>query len=62
MLQVGLEPTIPVFEWEKTVHASNRAATVTGQLVNKRINNISTVHVVFLVVMLEKADHSGRAV
>jgi hypothetical protein len=29
--QVGLEPTIPVFEWAKTVHALDRAATVTGR-------------------------------
>jgi hypothetical protein len=28
--QVGLEPTIPVFQPEKTVHASDRAATVIG--------------------------------
>jgi hypothetical protein len=27
---VGFEPTIPVFEWAKTVHASDGAATVTG--------------------------------
>jgi hypothetical protein len=26
----GFEPTIPVFEWAKTVHALDRAATVTG--------------------------------
>jgi hypothetical protein len=25
---VGFEPTIPVFEWEKKVHASDSAATV----------------------------------
>jgi hypothetical protein len=25
---VGLEPTIPVFEWAKTFHALDRAATV----------------------------------
>jgi hypothetical protein len=28
MLQVELEPTIPVFEWAKTVHALYREATV----------------------------------
>jgi hypothetical protein len=27
---VGFEPTIPVFERAKTVHASDRAATVIG--------------------------------
>jgi hypothetical protein len=26
--QVGFEPTIPVFEWAKTFHALDRAATV----------------------------------
>jgi hypothetical protein len=31
MPQVGFEPTIPVFEWVKTVHALDRAATVIGQ-------------------------------
>jgi hypothetical protein len=30
MSQVGFEPTIPVFEWAKTVHALDRAATVIG--------------------------------
>jgi hypothetical protein len=30
MPRVGFEPTIPVFEQEKTVHASDRAATVIG--------------------------------
>jgi hypothetical protein len=28
----GLEPTIPVFKREKTFHALDRAATVTGRL------------------------------
>jgi hypothetical protein len=32
MPRVGLEPTIPVFERDKTVHASDRAATVIGFL------------------------------
>jgi hypothetical protein len=27
---VGFEPTIPAFEWAKTVHALDRAATVIG--------------------------------
>jgi hypothetical protein len=30
MTSVGFEPTIPAFEGAKTVHASNRAATVIG--------------------------------
>jgi hypothetical protein len=30
MPQMGLELTIPVFEQTKTVHALDRAATVTG--------------------------------
>jgi hypothetical protein len=30
MPQVGLEPTIPVFEWAKTVHAIYGASTVIG--------------------------------
>jgi hypothetical protein len=30
MLPVGLEPTIPVFERAKTVHALDRAATAIG--------------------------------
>jgi hypothetical protein len=32
MPQVGFEPTIPVFERAKTVHALDRAATVIGKL------------------------------
>jgi hypothetical protein len=30
--QVGFEPTIPVFEGPKTIHALDRAATVIGNL------------------------------
>jgi hypothetical protein len=30
MPRVGIEPTIPAFERAKTVHASDRAATVIG--------------------------------
>jgi hypothetical protein len=30
MPRVGFEPTIPVFEREKTVHALDRAVTVIG--------------------------------
>jgi hypothetical protein len=30
MPQMGFEPTMPVFEWAKTVHALDRAATVIG--------------------------------
>jgi hypothetical protein len=30
MPQVGFEPTIPVFEWAKRVHALDGAATVIG--------------------------------
>jgi hypothetical protein len=33
MPHVGFEPTIPVFEWAKTVHALDRAATVIGKRV-----------------------------
>jgi hypothetical protein len=32
MPQVGFEPTIPVFERAKTVHALDRAVTVIGSL------------------------------
>jgi hypothetical protein len=30
---MGLEPTIPVFEWEKTDYVLNRAATVIDKFV-----------------------------
>jgi hypothetical protein len=33
MSRVGFEPTIPVFERAKTVHASDRAVTVIGCVV-----------------------------
>jgi hypothetical protein len=39
MPQVGAEPTIPVFERAKTVHAPDRAATVIGLMyLIQRIN------------------------
>jgi hypothetical protein len=34
MPQVGFEPTIPVFERAKTVHALDRTATVIGEIKN----------------------------
>jgi hypothetical protein len=34
MLQAEFEPTIPVFQRAKTVHALDRAATVIGEEVN----------------------------
>jgi hypothetical protein len=34
MPRVGFEPTIPVFERAKTVHALDRAATVIGNAFN----------------------------
>jgi hypothetical protein len=37
MLQVGFEPTIPVFERAKTVHALDSAATVTGETVYRPV-------------------------
>jgi hypothetical protein len=36
MPQEGFEPTIPVFEWAKTVRASDRAATVIGRLLTRQ--------------------------
>jgi hypothetical protein len=35
--QVAFEPTIPVFERAKTVHALDRAATVTGTLLHYQL-------------------------
>jgi hypothetical protein len=37
---VGFEPTIPKFELEKTFHASDRAATVTGFTLYKKRKNV----------------------
>jgi hypothetical protein len=37
MPRVGYESTIPVFERAKTVHASDRAATVIGSIDNTNI-------------------------
>jgi hypothetical protein len=34
MPRVGFEPTIPVFERPKTIHALDRAATVIGSMLN----------------------------
>jgi hypothetical protein len=39
MPAVGLEPTISVLEWGKTVHALGRAATVLGILYLARREN-----------------------
>jgi hypothetical protein len=37
MPPVGFEPTIPVFDLVKTVHALDRAATVIGDSVTRRV-------------------------
>jgi hypothetical protein len=34
---LGFEPTIPVFEWEKTVHALDRAVAVIGVILHSFI-------------------------
>jgi hypothetical protein len=36
MPQVAFDPTIPVFERAKTVHALDRAATVIGSVVSSK--------------------------
>jgi hypothetical protein len=38
MPRVEFEPTVAVFEWGKTVHALDRAATVTGRLQLQLLN------------------------
>jgi hypothetical protein len=40
MSQVGFEPTIPVFERVKTVHALEDAATVIDKVTNKQVDKI----------------------
>jgi hypothetical protein len=37
MPRVGFEPTIPVFERARTVHALYRAVTVTGRRASNRV-------------------------
>jgi hypothetical protein len=43
MPRVGFEPTIPVFEQAKTVHAVDSAATVTGTPVGKEDTKLNEV-------------------
>jgi hypothetical protein len=38
MPRVGFEPMIPGFEWAKTVHALDLAATVTGCIICQELN------------------------
>jgi hypothetical protein len=42
MPQVGLEPTIPVFERAKTVHSLDRSATVIGSTLSLGSINTET--------------------
>jgi hypothetical protein len=44
MPQVGIEPTMPVFELAKTVHALGRGATAIGQLISTYNLIIRNVH------------------
>jgi hypothetical protein len=39
MLQVGFEPTIPVFEWAKIVYALDHEVTVIGTQVSFTVSN-----------------------
>jgi hypothetical protein len=45
MPRMGFEPTIPVFERAKTVHASDRAATVIGHMSTSVLTNISNPNI-----------------
>jgi hypothetical protein len=49
MPQVGIEPTIPVFELAKTVHVLHRATTVIGETVSSVGSKISFVRVLNIV-------------
>jgi hypothetical protein len=58
MSQVGFEPRIRVFERTKTVHALDRAATVTGTIDICSLN----IAPLFLVETLEVKEYEmGRA-
>jgi hypothetical protein len=43
MLRVGFEPRIPVFEWTKTVHALDSAATVIGGINNRHLKFCTSI-------------------
>jgi hypothetical protein len=49
MPRVGFEPTIPVFEQEKRVHALDRAATVIGI-----VNYLEDVNVVISLISFRR--------
>jgi hypothetical protein len=49
---VGFEPTIPVFEWAKTVHALDHAATMNSFSILYRLQ----------ILQLEKLDTGGKLV
>jgi hypothetical protein len=44
MPRVGFEPTTPVFEREKTVHALDRATTVIGKITDIGLHNDEDKH------------------
>jgi hypothetical protein len=48
MLQIGFEPTLPVFERAKTVHALGQAATVIGVIIYRLAALCSTLFVILL--------------
>jgi hypothetical protein len=57
MPQVGFEPKIPAFEQEKTVHASDRVATVIGK---PHLHVYTYIHYIYNVtcrpIAKERAD------
>jgi hypothetical protein len=55
----GFEPTIPVFKLAKTFHASDRAATVTGQLTTYA-TKIAQHILTSAVPQLKRARDSGE--
>jgi hypothetical protein len=58
MPQIWFEPTVPVFERAKTVHALNRAATVIGYE-HTSASGITSIAPTFLTSALDDGEWSG---
>jgi hypothetical protein len=63
MSRVGFEPTITVFEQAKVFRALGRAATVTGNKMNKNVhfqaNLFTLTHVIYKVVISRRMRWVG---
>jgi hypothetical protein len=62
MLWVGFEPTIPAFERAKTVHALDRATTLSGSIQFRNSENLRNEHISKIKVIWNTWKHTYQLI